>query len=136
MTQAILSLPSPVLVAGSFNQAITLQDEIRQLKENIGIIEREVERRQGQVDAIIQEHIQAGVWQEGPLFVKEKPGRRSLDVKKFEKEYPDEFKRVAKVKVTATIPDAEKVLNGEEVDSICIRAASTFEVDVMSGAME
>jgi len=130
MTQAVLA-PSPVLVAGTLDQAITLQDEIRQLKENMAIVQREVDRRQAQMITIIHEHMQAGVWQEGRLFIKEKPGRRSLDLAAFEQEFPDEFKRVAKVKMTATIADAEKVLSGEAVDSICIRADSTYEIDVM-----
>lgn len=136
MTQAVLA-PSPVLVAGTLDQAITLQDEIRQLKENMAIVQREVDRRQAHVNTIIDEHMHAGVWNEGPLFIKEKPGRRSLNLTAFEKEFPDEFKQVAKVKMTATIADAEKVLSGEAVDSICTRADSTFEIDVMiSGGSE
>lgn len=80
------------------------------------IIQREFDRRQDQVNTFILEHRQAGFWQEGPLFITEKLGRRSIDLKKFEQVYPDKFNSVAKIKLTATIADTEKVLSGEEVD--------------------
>ncbi len=130
MTQAITH-PSPLMVAGSLDNALSLQDEIRTLKENIAIIQREVDRRQEQITNIVHEHLQAGIRNEGPLFITEKPGRRALDLKQFEAVYPNEFKRVAKVKYSATISDAEKVLSGEEIESVCTRGASTFEIDVM-----
>jgi hypothetical protein len=132
MSQAILTpTPSPFLVAGTLDDAHTLQDEIRQLKENISIIQREVDRRQEQITDIIHEHLQAGIRQEGLLFIAEKPGRRSLDQELFQQVYPDEFKKVARVKLIATITDAERVLCGEEIEAVCTRAPSTFEIDVM-----
>jgi hypothetical protein len=132
MSQAILTpTPSPFLVAGTLDDAHTLQDEIRQLKENISIIQREVDRRQEQVMNIIHEHLQAGIRQEGPLFISEKQGRRSIDLKLFQQVYPDEFKKVARVKLSATIQDAERVLSVEEIDSVCTRGPSTYEIDIL-----
>jgi len=109
--------------------AFSLQDEIRQLKENIGIVQREVDRREEMISAIIQEHRNAGIMNEGPLSILEKPGRRSLNLKAFEETYPDKFTRVAKVKYSATIADAERVLSGEEVEAICTRSESTWIID-------
>lgn len=117
------------LISGSLADAFSLQDEIRILKESIATIQREVDRRQEKVSTIIQDHITAGVWNEGSLSILEKPGRRALNLKAFEKGYPEQFKRVVKVKYSATIADLERVLSGEEVEAVCTRTESTFEID-------
>lgn len=130
MSQAVLT-PSPSFTAGTLDNVFSLQDEIRTLRENIAIIQREVDRRQEQVSAIVQEHVIAGIMHEGPLSILETPGRRSLNLKAFEKEHPEQFKRVAKVKYSTTIADAEKVLSGEEVEAVCTREASSYRIEVM-----
>ena len=129
MSEAIIQ--THLTLSGTLEEALNLQDEIRQLNENIKIIQRTIEDRQKQIDFIVSDHLNAGVRQEGRLFLKEKPGRRTLDIKAFESAYPEEFQKVAKVKLSATITDAEKVLSGEVVDSLCTRAPSTWEIDLL-----
>ena len=124
------------LPLSSLEDAFNIQDEIRQLNENIKIIQRTIEDRERKISSIVDDHLNAGIRQEGRLFLKEKPGRRTLDIKAFEETYPDAFKKVAKVKVSATITDAEKVLPGDVVDELCSRGPSTWEIDLLLQEVE
>jgi hypothetical protein len=126
MSEAIIQ--THLTLSGSLEDAFTLQDEIRQLTENIKIIQRTIEERQARLEYIITDSLNSGVRQEGRLFLKEKPGRRTLDIKAFESAFPEAFQKVAKVKMSATITDAERVLPNEVVDSLCTRAPSTWEI--------
>ena len=129
MSEAIIQ--THLTLSGSLEDGFTLQDEIRQLTENIKIIQRTIEERQARLECIITDNLNAGVRQEGRLFLKEKPGRRTLNIKAFESAFPEAFQKVAKVKMSATITDAERVLPNDVVDSLCTRAPSTWEIDLL-----
>jgi hypothetical protein len=55
----------------------------------------------------VSDNLMACVRQDGRLYLKEKPGRRTLDIKAFEKVYPEAFRRLQRLSIPATIGDAE-----------------------------
>ena len=117
-----------VPVTTRLEEAFKLADEILTLEARIAELE---ERRQ----FIIQEHIGAGVVEEGPFTLQKKVTRRAtVNPEKFAEKYPDEYlelvKRHANGKYKPTQKEAAEVLTSYQIEKISdVKESVTYSVD-------
>ena len=82
-------------------------------------LEKQAQALREKVQEILNEHIRAGVFAEGPFkIIEEVSSRRLVDIEKLKRKFPDIFRSVARQKYTASVGDVEKVLSGPDLAEV------------------
>lgn len=124
------------LISDTLQTAFMLQDEIRELKDQVKLLEKSIELKEARIKEIVVSHQQSGMTAEGPFFIEEKPGRETVDISLLKKRFPWVAEKVIKTSERATKKDISKYLSGEDAELVCKRSASTYEIgyDIRAGA--
>lgn len=119
----------------TLQDAFLLQDEVRELKTRIKVLERDIEDRETKISEIITSHQQTGQTVEGPFFIEEKPGRETVDVELLKRRFPWVAEKVIKLTERATKKDVAQHLPGADVDLVVKRSTPSYSVgyDIRSG---
>lgn len=112
MAQAALITEEPLLFLGSLEDAMEAECEAEKL-------EQEAQALREKVQEILNEHIRAGIFSEGPFrIVEDVTTRRLVDIGKLKELFPEVFQRVVKQKYTASVGDVEKILSEQELTDV------------------
>ena len=112
MAQVALINEEPLFLLGTLEDAMEAECEAEQL-------ERQLQALRQKVQEILNEHIRAGVFSEGPFkIIEEVSARRLVDIGKLKDLFPDVFRTVARQKYTASVGDVEKLLSGSELEDV------------------
>jgi hypothetical protein len=112
MAQVALITEEPLLFLGSLEDAMGAEC----VAENL---EQEAQALREKVQEILNEHIRAGIFSEGPFrIVEDVTTRRLVDIGKLKELFPEVFQRVVKQKFTASVGDVEKILSEHELTDV------------------
>ncbi|MCK9592815.1 MAG: hypothetical protein M0Q91_12500 [Methanoregula sp.] len=98
-------------------------------------LQKEIKDREDRKQFIIEEHVNAGVLQDGPFSIKKKVTKRdSLDTEAFAEKYPAEFeelwRKIGQTKFRPSKAEASKVLTSDQVEKICKHTESvTYSIE-------
>lgn len=133
---------SEFVTADTFKPLTRTLEEVWTIQEKITDLEKKIARLEAERDGIIEEHIAAGVMEEGPLFVKKDIKRRSTpNAAKFAAKYPKKFDKLVKdfaaSKYKPTQKEALTVITSyqlEQVSDVSETVSYSVDLDIHKGA--
>lgn len=129
MTLATLQTFAMQTPIPNLQQAFELQDQIQAYKEQIKLIERDLEKVVAARDQIINQYKEHGIEREGPFFIEiEREGRRTVDLKLLAKRFPWAYEKCRKIKETCSLEDLSKELGGADMELVVKKSAPTLRV--------
>lgn len=124
-------------VLSDFQTADTLMKPVRTLEmawniqDKISDLEQKIAKLQEEKSQIIQEHLQAGIKQDGPFSIKEtRRTRRKVDEVALEAMNPELFDRVSKITRTVSVKDLDDAIGKENSSEWVITTETVaYEID-------
>ncbi len=130
-----MSTLAAFVTADTIAPVTTRLEDGYQIGLKIADLQKEIESLQEQQALIIEDHINAGITEEGPFSIKKKVSKReTLDPDAFAEKYPEEFgelwRELGQAKFKPSKTDAAKVLTSHQIEKICKKSESvTYSID-------
>lgn len=127
--QAVVQTYAQQDIIPNLQQAFSLQDQIQAYKEQIKLIERDLEKVVAARDQIINQYQEYGIEREGPFFIEvEREGRRTVDLKLLQRRFPWAYEKCRKIKEICSLDDLSKELAGADIELVVKKAAPALRV--------